>query len=94
MKDDPGDSFYVRAMFDRQAECEGELSFKQGDILFVENTVCNGDIGLWKAWLVDDNGNKLMSGSVLGRARWVLDLLSTRELYNRSVKFTRLFSGH
>eukprot|EP00795_Rhopilema_esculentum_P008485 gene8485-14481_t len=53
-KELPGDSFYVRALFDRAAHNKEELNFKRGDILFVTSTLYQGKLGLWKAWLVTD----------------------------------------
>ena len=46
VKDQPGDAYYVRAMFDRVPEPSSHqpylLPFKKDDILFVENTMYNG----------------------------------------------------
>jgi hypothetical protein len=56
-------------MFDKLAEVEGELSFRKDDILYVENTVFNGEIGLWKACVVDVAGNKLRCGTVPSKVR-------------------------
>ena len=40
----PGDSYYVRAMFDRVPDSNQPylLQFNKDDILFVENTMYNG----------------------------------------------------
>lgn len=54
----PGDHFYIRVHFDRTAENHGELSFQKNDILLVENTIHEGKLGQWFAWLVDDEGKK------------------------------------
>lgn len=67
IKDLPGDAFYVRAMFDHQAENQNELSFKKDDILFVDNTVYNGVSGVWRAWLVDEDGHKKHFGAIPSR---------------------------
>jgi len=54
-RDQPGDSFYVRSLFDRTSHSKDELSFKRGDILYVTDTLHQGKLGVWKAWLVNDN---------------------------------------
>ena len=67
----PGDSLYMRAMFDRDQEQDGELSFKKDDILYVDNTMYNGKRGTWRAWLVDDEGSKLRCGTIPSKSRYV-----------------------
>ena len=69
--DQPGDSLYMRAMFDRDQEQDGELSFKKTDILYVDNTMFNGKRGTWRAWLVDDEGSKLRCGTIPSKSRYV-----------------------
>ena len=69
--DQPGDSLYMRAMFDRDQEQDGELSFKKDDILYVDNTMFNGKRGTWRAWLVDDEGSKLRCGTIPSKSRYV-----------------------
>ena len=70
IRDQPGDSFYIRTMFDRTAENENELSFKKDDILHIDTTMYNGLMGVWRAWPVDDQGNKLAQwGTIPSRAR-------------------------
>ena len=61
----------MRAMFDRDQEQDGELSFKKDDILYVDNTMCNGKRGTWRAWLVDDEGSKLRCGTIPSKSRYV-----------------------
>ena len=44
IKDKPGDSYYVRAMFDRLPDPQGgphQLAFRKDDILFIDNTMYN-----------------------------------------------------
>ena len=65
----PGDSFYIRANFDRLADVETELSFQKEDILLVENTLYQGNIGLWFAWLVDYEAKKVREGTIPSRIR-------------------------
>ena len=72
IKDLPGDSIYVRALFDRDAENEDELSFKKDDILYVDNTLYNGILGVWRAWLIADDGNKSECGTIPSKSRYSL----------------------
>ncbi len=61
IKDQPGDSYYVRAMFDRMPDLAAgpsQLAFRKDDILFVDNTMYNGVPGHWSAWLVDADGQR------------------------------------
>ncbi|TRY80421.1 hypothetical protein TCAL_04803 [Tigriopus californicus] len=56
VKDQPGDSYYVRAMFDRIVDINtdpSQLAFRKDDILFIDNTMYNGVPGNWSAWIVD-----------------------------------------
>ena len=70
VKDAPGDSYYIRAMFDRAAaECQApgqgqQLAFSSGDILWVDNTIYSGVPGNWSAWLLDKDGNKVKWGLI------------------------------
>lgn len=70
IKDKPGDSFYIKAHFDRIFESCGEasnasqLQFRKGDILYVDNTMYNNVPGVWRAWLVDHNGFKQQVGLI------------------------------
>ncbi|CAB0004616.1 unnamed protein product [Nesidiocoris tenuis] len=58
IKDKPGDSFYIRALFDRQGDSSDQLQlrFRKDDILYVDNTMFNGVPGSWRAYLVDEHG--------------------------------------
>lgn len=67
-----GDGFYVRTLYNRQATSNNELSFKRGDILFIENTVLNGRIGTWWAYLVNENGDKLKCGTIPSKSKSVV----------------------
>ena len=61
IKDQPGDSYYVRAMFDRLPDPQAgphQLPFRKDDILFIDNTMYNGVPGQWSAWLVDMDGQR------------------------------------
>ncbi|XP_069373908.1 disks large homolog 5-like isoform X4 [Paralichthys olivaceus] len=64
IKESPGDGFFIRALYERVAEVEQELSFKKDDILFVEDTLPNGNFGYWMAWQLDENAQKLEKGQI------------------------------
>ncbi|KAM4704287.1 disks large homolog 5 [Rhinophrynus dorsalis] len=64
IKDQPGDGFYVRALYDRQAELPQELSFKKDDILYVDDTLPQGAFGTWMGWQLDENAQKLERGQI------------------------------
>jgi len=57
-----GDLIYLRAVRDHIIEpgveaSPGELAFKSGNILYVDNTAHAGRVGVWHAWLLDVYGN-------------------------------------
>lgn len=66
VKDKPGDSFYIRAMFDRVGELGDslQLRFNKDDVLYVDNTMFNGTPGHWRAWLVDQAGRRQQCGII------------------------------
>ncbi|XP_053306453.1 disks large homolog 5 [Spea bombifrons] len=64
IKDQPGDGFYVRALYERQAELSQELSFKKDDILYVDDTFLQGTFGMWMGWQLDENAQKLERGQI------------------------------
>jgi len=70
IKDKPGDSFFIRALFDRTIELSdagsnsSQLQFHKDDVLYVDNTMYNGVPGNWRAWLVDHNGYKQQVGII------------------------------
>ncbi|XP_040294831.1 disks large homolog 5 isoform X2 [Bufo bufo] len=64
IKDQPGDGFYARALYDRQAEHPQELSFKKDDILYVDDTLPQGVFGAWMSWQLDENAQKLERGQI------------------------------
>ncbi|OCT58753.1 disks large homolog 5 isoform X2 [Xenopus laevis] len=64
LKDLPGDGFYIRTLYERQAELPKELSFKKDDILYVDDTLPQGTFGTWMAWQLDENAQKLERGQV------------------------------
>lgn len=54
----------IRALYERVAEVEQELSFNKDDILYVEDTLPNGNFGYWMAWQLDENAQKLAKGQI------------------------------
>lgn len=70
IKDKPGDSFFIRAQFDRIIESNdgasntSQLGFRKDDVLYVDNTMYNGVPGNWRAWVVDNYGNKKKVGII------------------------------
>nr|XP_020460621.1 disks large homolog 5-like isoform X2 [Monopterus albus] len=77
IKEFPGDGFFIRALYERVAEVEQELSFKKDDILYVEDTLPNGNFGYWVAWQLDENAQKLKTGQI--PSKYMMD----QELYRR-----------
>ena len=68
IKDSPGDSYFIRAMFDRveydKEPSSMQLMFTKDDILWVDNTIYNGVPGNWSAWILDKDGNKVKWGLI------------------------------
>ncbi|KRY26284.1 Disks large -like protein 5, partial [Trichinella spiralis] len=54
------------------------LSFRSGDILRVDNTVFNGVAGLWRAWLVDQEGRERSCGIIPSKNRLEEEFLFKR----------------
>uniref|UniRef100_A0A674PCF6 Discs large MAGUK scaffold protein 5 n=1 Tax=Takifugu rubripes TaxID=31033 RepID=A0A674PCF6_TAKRU len=77
IKDSHGDGFYIRALYERVAEVEQELSFNKDDILYVEDTLPNGNFGYWMAWQLDENAQKLGKGQI--PSKYMMD----QEFYKR-----------
>ncbi|CAG2104840.1 unnamed protein product [Medioppia subpectinata] len=74
-----GDSFFIRAAFDRPS-VDGSLAFRKEEILFVDNTMFNGVPGLWRAWLVDQEGQKVKCGVIPSKYKVEEELLMKRSL--------------
>lgn len=55
---------WSRALYDRLAEVEPELSFKKDDILYVDDTLPQGMFGSWMAWQLDENAQKIQRGQI------------------------------
>ncbi|XP_031699323.1 disks large homolog 5-like isoform X1 [Anarrhichthys ocellatus] len=77
IKESPGDGFFIRALYERVAEVEQELSFKKDDILYVEDTLPNGNFGYWMAWQLDENAQRLEKGPI--PSKYMMD----QEFYRR-----------
>lgn len=77
VKDKPGDSFYVKAMFDRVGDVGDslQLRFSKDDILYVDNTMFNGTPGHWRAWLVDQTGRRQTCGIIPSKFKYVASFL-------------------
>uniref|UniRef100_A0AAY4A5N9 Discs, large homolog 5a (Drosophila) n=1 Tax=Denticeps clupeoides TaxID=299321 RepID=A0AAY4A5N9_9TELE len=60
----PGDGFYIRALYDRVAEMDQDLSFKKDDILYVDDTLPDGCFGSWMAWQLDEGAHRLQRGLI------------------------------
>ncbi|XP_062958227.1 disks large homolog 5 isoform X2 [Cynocephalus volans] len=80
----PGDSFYIRALYDRLAEVEHELSFKKDDILYVDDTLPQGAFGSWMVWQLDENAQKMQRGQI--PSKYVMDQEFSRRLSMSEVK--------
>merc|ERR1719192_710852 len=80
IKDHPGDSYFVKAMFDRIPDSNDPLllRFKKDDILYVDNTMYNGVPGQWSAWLVDQEGQKGTWGIIPSKYKVEEELLLKR----------------
>ncbi|PWA25931.1 hypothetical protein CCH79_00001713 [Gambusia affinis] len=71
VKDAPGDGFYIRALYDRVGEAEGDLSFKKDDILYVDESLPKGSFGTWMAWQLDENAQQIQRGQIPSKYMWV-----------------------
>ncbi|XP_070149401.1 disks large homolog 5 isoform X5 [Polyergus mexicanus] len=82
VKDKPGDSFYVKALFDRTGEVGDslQLRFNKDDILYVDNTMFNGTPGHWRAWIVDQTGRRQTCGIIPSKFKVEEELLLRRSL--------------
>nr|XP_057918284.1 disks large homolog 5-like isoform X2 [Doryrhamphus excisus] len=76
-KEIPGDGFFIRTLYERVADAEQELSFKKDDILYVEDTLPNGNFDYWIAWQLDEKAQKLEKGQIPGK--YMMD----QEFYRR-----------
>ncbi|XP_061646772.1 disks large homolog 5a isoform X2 [Phyllopteryx taeniolatus] len=77
LKDVPGDGFYIRALYDRVGEAEGDLTFKKDDILYVDESLPKGSFGTWMAWQLDENAQQIQRGQI--PSKYMMD----QEFYRR-----------
>ncbi|XP_029963290.1 disks large homolog 5a isoform X4 [Salarias fasciatus] len=77
IKDVPGDGFYIRALYDRVGEADGDLSFKKDDILYVDESLPKGSFGTWMAWQLDENAQQIQRGQI--PSKYMMD----QEFYRR-----------
>uniref|UniRef100_A0A4W6D9G5 Discs, large homolog 5a (Drosophila) n=1 Tax=Lates calcarifer TaxID=8187 RepID=A0A4W6D9G5_LATCA len=77
LKDVPGDGFYIRSLYDRVGEAEGDLSFKKDDILYVDESLPKGSFGTWMAWQLDENAQQIQRGQI--PSKYMMD----QEFYRR-----------
>lgn len=84
IKDKPGDSFYIKALFDRPGETvqkdDIQLRFKKDDILYVDNTMFNGVPGSWRAWLLDNDGVRNQCGIIPSKYKVEEEMVVRRSL--------------
>ncbi|XP_068183072.1 disks large homolog 5a isoform X1 [Antennarius striatus] len=76
-KDVPGDGFYIRALYDRVGDVEGDLTFKKDDILYVDESLPKGSFGTWMAWQLDENAQQIQRGQI--PSKYMMD----QEFYRR-----------
>ncbi|KAM9809358.1 disks large homolog 5a isoform 2-T3 [Syngnathus typhle] len=77
LKDVPGDGFYIRALYERVGEAEGDLTFKKDDILYVDESLPKGSFGTWMAWQLDENAQQIQRGQI--PSKYMMD----QEFYRR-----------
>ncbi|XP_024942820.1 disks large homolog 5 isoform X2 [Cephus cinctus] len=82
VRDKPGDSFYVKAMFDRVGEVSDslQLRFNKDDVLYVDSTMFSGTPGHWRAWIVDQAGRRQKCGVIPSKFKVEEELLLRRSL--------------
>lgn len=70
IKDEAGDSLYIRVGFDRTGDLgEGELRFVKDDVLYVDTTIFRGVFGQWRAWKLDEYGHRLECGIITSQLK-------------------------
>lgn len=71
IKDEAGDSLYIRVGFDRMGDLgEGELRFVKDDVLYVDTTIFRGVFGQWRAWKLDEYGHRLECGIIPSQLKY------------------------
>ena len=56
-------------MADYSGDNDNELTFKKDDVLYIEDTMCNGVLGVWSAWLLDTDGQKTVRGQIPSKSK-------------------------
>lgn len=74
------DSLYVRAMVDHTAEKDGELSFRKDDLLHIADTMYKGQKGVWYAWIITEDGQKVKEGTIPSKDKLEDEMSLTRSL--------------
>ena len=93
IKDQPGDSYFVRAMFSRCLptyhghDGSPQLAFKKDDILYIDNTMYNGVPGNWSAWIVDVEGKRGQWGIIPSKYKVDEELLMKRQVPELSLLY-------
>ena len=64
-----GDSFYIRTHFNHEQQEAGELSFVQGDIFHIKDTLFRGVVGSWLAIRMGRNNQETQKGIIPNRNR-------------------------
>lgn len=65
------DSFYVKVNVDREKANTDELELRQGEVVYVDNTVFNGKLGRWRAWSLDAEGRPRQCGIMPAKYKFV-----------------------
>ena len=94
MLEQPADAIYMRALMDRDAENDGELSFRKNDIVFVDDTLYGGGGGgMWRAWLLADDTTKVRCGTIPSKSRYGPHTAASRH-HPRQVTVRRTLRPH
>lgn len=64
-----GDSFYIRTHFNHEQREPGELSFVQGDIFHIKDTLFRGVVGSWLAVRMGRNNQETQKGIIPNKNR-------------------------
>ncbi|XP_027205989.2 zonula occludens-like protein polychaetoid isoform X2 [Dermatophagoides pteronyssinus] len=80
-----GDSFHIRVHFNYDSEGKGELSFHDGDVFHVVDTLFNGVVGSWFVYRLGRNNQEIQKGSIPNKSR-ADELATEQRLENRSKK--------
>ena len=59
-----GDSYYVRAHFNYEHTEHGEMSFRNGDVFHIIDTLCQGVVGSWQGVRIGRNNQETQRGII------------------------------